>query len=165
MPAPIILGMVAFLEANVDGLVAFEGEIPRWYPGGGPVVLEVTPPIFRVTMTEAGLSRAGLNGEGWTFEDAYCDQGPLIFELWTTTRAATPAFLGTIEALLCNSANFPSIALPGGEVSNPYSVVDIQWGDWTNVMEEGLRDQNSNYIYRGKITCIVKIHGAIKTRP
>ncbi len=159
MPAGIIAGFCNYLSGISQlNIPVFEGEIPRFDVDGDPIVIPGSFPVFKVEMTEGGLDRQ------WTQADPYADSGPMIFQVFDTTRAAVQTLLNQLEGLLCNSSNWEDILLPGGPADNPYYVVEVIWQTWTNVMMQGLRTQNSDYIYMGQVICKVTIHGAVTTR-
>lgn len=162
MPAPVIAGFVNYLADDAQlGIDVWDSEIPRFNTSGDPIVIPGSFPAFNIEMTETGLSREGSDGRGWTFNKAYSDDGMLTVHIMDTTRAAVQTMLGQLEALVCNPENWPNILLPGGPVDNPFYVIEVIWHSWTNILMEGLRTQNSQYIYLGQVFLRVSIHGAI----
>lgn len=162
MPAPIIAGFVNYLQpllqATYQGIEVWTGEIPRFNSSGVPIVIEGNFPAFRVVMEESGFGRE------WTTEDPYGDNGPLYFQCWANTLEGVMDLLNVVEPILCNTTNWGSIALPGGEMDNPFAVKKCLLKNWFAIQIEGVRDQNSNLIYMGQFIFDVTIHGAIPTR-
>ncbi len=166
MPAPVIKGFLDYLSAPAQlDVPIWDGEIPRFNTDGDPITIPGSFPAMNVEMTEQGLTREGSSGEGrgWTFNTAYSDDGILVIHIMDTTRAAVQNLLNEIEILLCDPNNWPLILLPGGPTDNPFYVIECIWHTWTNRMMEGLRTQNSDYIYLGQVFVRVSIHGAVTT--
>ncbi len=162
MPAPVIAGFVNYLaDDNQLGIPCWDGEIPRFNTDGEPITIPGSFPAFNIEMTEGGLSREGGGARGWTFNKAYSDDGMLVVHIMDTTRAAVQTLLNQLEGIICTPENWVNIQLPGGPVDNPFYVIEVIWHTWTNIMMQGLRTQDSQYIYLGQVFLRVSIHGAL----
>ncbi len=162
MPAGVVAGFITYLsDDNQLGLPIWNGEIPRFNTDGDPITIPGSFPAFTIEMTEGGLVREGSDGRGWTFNKAYSDDGTLIVNIMDTTDAAVQTELNALEAIVCNPANWPNIALPGGPIDNPYYVIEVIWHAWSNRQMIGLRTQDSQLIWLGQVMLRVSIHGAI----
>lgn len=169
MPAGILAGFVNYLQPilqeTYSDIEVWTGEIPRFNSEQQPIEISGTFPAFRVTMPQGGMDRE------WTTEDPYGDDGNILFECWATKLAAIvnpgadpPGILDIVEAQLCNTSNWEDIPLPGGPIENPYSVNKCLFKTWWYGQIEGVRTQDSSFIYGGWILYSVLIHGAISTR-
>lgn len=152
MPAPIIDGLVTFIQDQLE-ISVWDGEVPRQDVAGDQIVLPATKPIFKVAMTENGLTR------DWTIEDSYTDDGPMTVYLWATTRAMVEQWLTTLEGLLAQSTNWPEIL-----TESPYYVYGLIIDNWTCIQLEGLRAKGGQLIYEGRLSFSIGIHGAVSTK-
>ncbi len=163
MPAGVVAGFITYLsDDNQLGLPIWNGEVPRFNTNGDPITIPGSFPAFTIEMTEQGLSREGSReGEGWTFNKAYEENGMLIFSVMNTTDAAVQTTLSQLEAILCEPTNWPNISLPGGPIDNPFYVIGCLWHTWSNRQMVGLRTQDSQLIWLGQVLFHVSIHGAL----
>jgi len=168
VPAPIVAGVIDFLNSQALGVNLWDGEVPRYDTTGQPVV-DTMPepqwPAVKVYMREPGFHR------DWTTEDPYYDYGQILIQAWTTSRQALEGdtktypqlgLLNRIEAILAQASNWQQIAM-GGSPTNPYYVVLMQLLDWYSGQEEGVRTFDSQLLYRGDLIYEVGIHGAMST--
>jgi hypothetical protein len=157
MPAPIVGGLVSYLQEELEASV-WDGEIPLTDTNGNVIVPGSGFPVIRVIMTEDGLTRDWNCGV-----DPYADQGIVIIQVWDISRTNVMNALNSIETLLSSASNWGDIPLAGGASQNPYYIVDLTMEKWTAVQEEGLRMQSSQLLYRGQFWYNCIIHGAIST--
>ncbi len=152
MPADVLGSLITFIEQQLT-IDCWDGEIPRQDTSGNEITLPASKPIFKVVMTEQGLER------DWTLEDAYSDSGEMTIYLWATTRAMIQLWLGNLETLLAQSTNWPLII-----TAQPYNVIQVLITRWTNLMLENVRAKGSQYIYEGRLSFIMMVHGEVSTR-
>lgn len=160
MPAPIINGLITFLNAQLN-VTVWDGEVPRYDTAGNAINPSVvtTPadwPVVKLFMQEGGFDRT------WTTEDPYSDEGEILIQVWGVSRASVETLMNRIEALLAQASSWSQIQL-GGPTINPFYVIQMLLLKWYSGQEEGLRSSLSELLYRGDLHYSVMIHGAIST--
>jgi hypothetical protein len=164
MPAPIVEGLTNFIMSKITNpaITVWDGEVPQQDPNNNPITPLNPPPswpAFRFKMPEGGGTRE------WTLGTAaYLDSFAIEFEIFATTRqqlegqGSPLGLLGQVEAIFANASNWGTINL-----GSPYFCVRAYPINWTCYQLEGIRTQEGQYLYIGKLWIEWSNHGAIAT--
>jgi hypothetical protein len=156
MPAPIIGGMIQFLNTKL-AVTVWDGEVPRLAANGKPVAPDnpANWPAIKLFMPDSGFDRHN------TTEDPYDDEGEVLVQCWGTSRVQAESVMNQVEALLVLENNWALIQL-GGPSFNPFVIVQIILRNWCSVQEpQGQRTAASVFLYRCDMHYKVTIHGDV----
>ncbi len=159
MPAPVTAGFMQFMIDQLQ-INPWDGEVPRYDVLGNPINPDSTvtnPSDWPVVICKLG----GDMHRTSTFLSPYHDDGPVVIEIWGTTKQQVQTVLANIEALWAFEANWFRVPLSGGPASNPFYVVQMMLVDWTLRQEENVRLASSQLAFYGHLKYDAIIHGAV----
>lgn len=154
MPAPIVKGLVTFLEGQLNPVRVWDSEVPREDEDGNAISPQSTTPglwpALVVDMSPAGFQR------DWTFEGLYAEEGDVCVYVFGTTRLQVETVLGQLDTLFSNEGNWGAVGLALGTGWGCWKMLVDRW---TCVLQENTRLQQSTYCYAGELWCKMGING------